>query len=204
MTFWDIDSYQGLEIRTPERVTWAGLKNASAAKDDTALGFNMPADRLPSGSVKDNTVYCDSSSDATDGGTGSNAQRYALYVQAQLTPANNKMKIRYFTGGKDGKQPNGVFLSFDARNRSGDSPTIINFPLTKTVNGKTDVTLSNSSDSFEYTLSTTCGNAVGSQIKSFIWKDTLESVLEFTGNPTVTRVRDGKTENVTSNINGYC
>ena len=23
------------------------------------------------------------------------------------------MKIRYFTGGKDGKQPNGVFLSFD-------------------------------------------------------------------------------------------
>lgn len=172
MTFWDIDSYQGLEIRTPGRVTWAGLKNASAAKDDTALGFNMPADRLPSGSVKDNTVYCDSSSDATDGGTGSNAQRYALYVQAQLTPANNKMKIRYFTGGKDGKQPNGVFLSFDARNRSGDSPTIINFPLTKTVNGKTDVTLSNSSDSFEYTLSTTCGNAVGSQIKSFIWKDT--------------------------------
>lgn len=200
MTFGDIDSYQGLEIRTPGRVTWAGLKNASAAKDDTALGFNMPADRLPSGSVKDNTVYCDSSSDATDGGTGSNAQRYALYVQAQLTPANNKMKIRYFTGGKDGKQPNGVFLSFDARNRSGDSPTIINFPLTKTVNGKTDVTLSNSSDSFEYTLSTTCGNAVGSQIKSFIWKDTLESVLEFTGNPTVTRVRDGKTENVTSNF----
>ena len=58
MTFWDIDSYQGLEIRTPGRVTWAGLKNASAAKDDTALGFNMPADRLPSGSVKDNTVYC--------------------------------------------------------------------------------------------------------------------------------------------------
>ena len=101
MTFWDIDSYQGLEIRTPGRVTWAGLKNASAAKDDTALGFNMPADRLPSGSVKDNTVYCDSSSDATDGGTGSNAQRYALYVQAQLTPANNKMKIRYFTCVKD-------------------------------------------------------------------------------------------------------
>lgn len=45
-----------------------------------------------------------------------------------------------------------------------------------------------------------CGNAVGSQIKSFVWKDTLESVLEFTGNPTVTRVRDGKTENVTSNF----
>ena len=153
MTFWDIDSYQGLEIRTPGRVTWAGLKNARAAKDDTALGFNMPADRLPSGSVKDNTVYCDSSSDATDGGTGSNAQRYALYVQTQLTPANNKMKIRYFTGGKDGKQPNGVFLSFDARNRSGDSSTIINFPLTKTVNGKSDVTLSNSSDTFKYTLS---------------------------------------------------
>ena len=206
MTFWDIDSYQGLEIRTPGRVTWAGLKNASVAKDDTALGFNMPADRLPSGSVKDNTVYCDSGSDATDGGTGSNAQRYALYVQAQLTPANNKMKIRYFTGGKDGKQPNGVFLSFDARNRSGDSPTIINFPLTKTVNGKSDVTLANSSDSFEYTLSTMCGNAVGSQIKSFVWNDTLESVLEFTGNPTVIRERDGKTENVTgwTGVNSYC
>ena len=200
MTFWDIDSYQGLEIRTPGRVTWAGLKNASVAKDDTALGFNMPADRLPSGSVKDNTVYCDSGSDATDGGTDSNAQRYALYVQAQLTPANNKMKIRYFTGGKDGKQPNGVFLSFDARNRSGDSPTIINFPLTKTVNGKSDVTLANSSDSFEYTLSTMCGNAVGSQIKSFVWNDTLESVLEFTGNPTVIRERDGKTEDVTGDF----
>lgn len=197
MTFWDIDSYQGLEIRTPGRVTWAGLKNASVAKDDTALGFNMPADRLPSGSVKDNTVYCDSGSDATDGGTGSNAQRYALYVQAQLTPANNKMKIRYFTGGKDGKQPNGVFLSFDARNRSGNSPTIINFPLTKTVNGKSDVTLSNSSDTFEYTLSTkNCGNAVGSQISSFVWNDTLESVLEYSGTPTVTRTFNGSSSNV--------
>ena len=202
MTFWDIDSYQGLEIRTPGRVTWAGLKNASAAKDDTALGFNMPADRLPSGSVKDNTVYSDSSSDATDGGTGSNAQRYALYVQTQLTPANNKMKIRYFTGGKDGKQPNGVFLSFDARNRSGDSSTIINFPLTKTVNGKSDVTLSNSSDTFEYTLSTkNCGNAVGSQISSFVWNDTLESVLEYSGTPTVTRTFNGSSSNVSGWFN---
>ena len=78
------------------------------------------------------------------------------------------MKIRFFTGGKDGKQPNGVFLSFDARNRSGDSSTIINFPLTKTVNGKTDVTLSNSSDSFEYTLSTTCGNAVKPNKKFYL------------------------------------
>ena len=45
-----------------------------------------------------------------------------------------------------------------------------------------------------------CGNAVGSQIKSFVWKDTLESVLEFTGNPTVTRVLRWETENVTSNF----
>ena len=194
MTFWDIDSYQGLEIRTPGRVTWAGLS------DDSHLGFNIPDSRLPSASVKDNTIYSNNGHDATDGAIGTHAQQHALYLQTQLTPANNKMKIRFFTGGKDGKQPNGVFLSFVARNRSGNSPTIINFPLTKTVNGKSDVTLANSSDSFEYTLSTMCGNAVGSQIKSFVWKDTLESVLEFTGNPTVTRVRDGKTENVTSNF----
>ncbi|MCB6935275.1 isopeptide-forming domain-containing fimbrial protein, partial [Anaerobutyricum hallii] len=194
MTFWDIDSYQGLEIRTPGRVTWAGLS------DDSHLGFNIPDSRLPSASVKDNTVYSNNGHDATDGAIGTHAQQHALYLQTQLTPANNKMKIRFFTGGKDGKQPNGVFLSFDARNRSGNSPTIINFPLTKTVNGKSDVTLANSSDSFEYTLSTMCGNAVGSQIKSFVWNDTLESVLEFTGNSTVIRERDGKTENVTGDF----
>lgn len=194
MTFWDIDSYQGLEIRTPGRVTWAGLS------DDSHLGFNIPDSRLPSASIKDNTVYSNNGHDATDGAIRTHAQQHALYLQTQLTPANNKMKIRFFTGGKDGKQPNGVFLSFDARNRSGDSPTIINFPLTKTVNGKSDVTLANSSDSFEYTLSTMCGNAVGSQIKSFVWNDTLESVLEFTGNPTVIRERDGKTENVTGDF----
>lgn len=50
MTFWDIDSYQGLEIRTPGRVTWAGLS------DDSHLGFNIPDSRLPSASVKDNTI----------------------------------------------------------------------------------------------------------------------------------------------------
>lgn len=194
MTFWDIDSYQGLEIRTPGRVTWAGLS------DDSHLGFNIPDSRLPSASVKDNTVYSNNGHDATDGAIGTHAQQHALYLQTQLTPANNKMKIRFFTGGKDGKQPNGVFLSFDARNRSGGTPTVINFPLTKTVNGKSDVTLANSSDSFEYTLSTMCGNAVGSQIKSFVWNDTLESVLEFTGNPTVIRERDGKTENVTGDF----
>ena len=125
MTFWDIDSYQGLEIRTPGRVTWAGLS------DDSHLGFNIPDSRLPSASVKDNTIYSNNGHDATDGAIGTHAQQHALYLQTQLTPANNKMKIRFFTGGKDGKQPNGVFLSFDARNRSGNSPTIINFPLLK-------------------------------------------------------------------------
>lgn len=196
MTFWDIDSYQGLEIRTLGRVTWAGLS------DDSHLGFNIPDSRLPSTSVKDNTVYSNNEHDATDGAIGTHAQQHALYLQTQLTPANNKMKIRFFTGGKDGKQPNGIFLSFDARNRSGDSSTIINFPLTKTVNGKSDVTLSNSSDTFEYTLSTkNCGNAVGSQISSFVWNDTLESVLEYSGTPTVTRTFNGSSSNVSGWFN---
>lgn len=89
MTFWDIDSYQGLEIRTPGRVTWAGLS------DDSHLGFNIPDSRLPSASVKDNTIYSNNGHDATDGAIGTHAQQHALYLQTQLTPANNKMKIRF-------------------------------------------------------------------------------------------------------------
>ena len=43
-------------------------------------------------------------------------------------------------------------------------------------------------------MSSTNGNAVGSEIEVFGWKDTLEPVLEFAGTPSVTRTLGGSVE----------
>ena len=192
MTFWDIDSYQALEIRNPNRVDWAYLK------DDTELNFKFPDSRLPEDSTRQNIVYCPSGDDATDGGSGAAAQKYALFTQVHLTPQNNTMKIRYFSGGKDGQQTNGIFLSFDGTLPATDSNIEIKPNVTKAVNGQTDVTLNTPTDSFEYTLTSENGSGVGDQIDSFGWTDTLESALEFSGTPKVTRNLGGETTDVTS------
>lgn len=192
MTFWDIDSHQALEIRTPNRIDWAYLT------DDTELNFQFPDSRLPEDSTKQNIVYCPSGDDATDGGTGHAAQKYALFTQAHLTPNNNSVKIRYYAGGEDGRQTNGIFLSFDGT-LPDDEPNVEITPnVTKAVNGQTDVTLNTPTDSFEYTLTSENGSGVGDQIDSFGWTDTLESALEFSGTPKVTRNLGGETTDVTS------
>ena len=195
MTFWDIDSYQALEIRNPNRVDWAYLT------DNTELNFQFPNSRLPEDSTKQNIVYCPKGDDATDGGTGANAQKYALFTQVHLSSQNNTMKIRYFAGGKDGQQTNGIFLSFDGTLPIDPDNVEITPNVTKKVNGQEDVTLNTPTDSFEYTLTSTNGSGVGDQIDYFGWTDTLESALEFSGTPKVTRNLGGETTDVTSWFN---
>ena len=196
MTFWDIDSHQALEIRKPNRIDWAYLV------DNTELNFNFPNSRLPDDSTKQNIVYCPTGADATDGGTGTTAQKYALYTQVHLTPQDNTMKIRYFSGGKTGQQLNGIFLSFDGTLPEDKLSSVVITPeVTKKVNGQEDITLASPADTFEYTLESTNGNGVGSKLNYFRWEDTLESVLQFSGTPQVTRTLGGQTTDVTSWFN---
>lgn len=191
MTFWDIDSYQALEIRNPGKIIWAGLGK------DSQLKFNMPESRIPDDSVKNNIVYCPVGNDAPDGASGPVAQQYALYTRVKLTPSSNAIKIRYFAGGATGEQTNGIFLSFDGK-LPEDRPNLVIEPnITKKVNGQDDITLATPADAFEYTLSSTNGNGIGSAIEVFGWKDTLESALEFAGTPSVTRTLGGETSDVT-------
>lgn len=193
MTLWDIDSYQAVEVRNKGRLTWAGFGKGSV------LNFQIPDSRVPSDSQKEDIVYCPKGEDAPDGATGDVARKYALFLRTKLTSANNELKIRYYAGGASGAQTNSIFLSFGGQTEGNH--VRIDPDIKKYVNGQTDITLAKSSDTFEYTLSTENGNAVGSQLNKFEWKDTLENVLEFVGNPTVTRTRNGKTDDVTNNFN---
>lgn len=193
MTLWDIDSYQAVEVRNKGRLTWAGFGKGSV------LNFQIPDSRVPSDSQKEDIVYCPKGEDAPDGATGDVARKYALFLRTKLTSANNELKIRYHAGGASGAQTNSIFLSFGGQTEGNH--VRIDPDIKKYVNGQTDITLAKSSDTFEYTLSTENGNAVGSQLNKFEWKDTLENVLEFVGNPTVTRTRNGKTDDVTNNFN---
>ena len=193
MTLWDIDSYQAVEVRNKGRLTWAGFGKGSV------LNFQIPDSRVPSDSQKEDIVYCPKGEDAPDGATGDVARKYALFLRTKLTSANNELKIRYYAGGASGAQTNSIFLSFGGQTEGNH--VRIDPDIKKYVNGQTDITLAKSSDTFEYTLSTENGNAVGSQLNKFEWKDTLENVLEFVGNPTVTRTRNGKTDGVTNNFN---
>ena len=193
MTLWDIDSYQAVEVRNKGCLTWAGFGKGSV------LNFQIPDSRVPSDSQKEDIVYCPKGEDAPDGATGDVARKYALFLRTKLTSANNELKIRYYAGGASGAQTNSIFLSFGGQTEGNH--VRIDPDIKKYVNGQTDITLAKSSDTFEYTLSTENGNAVGSQLNKFEWKDTLENVLEFVGNPTVTRTRNGKTDNVTNNFN---
>ena len=63
--------------------------------------------------------------------------------------------------------------------------------LRKKVNGQDDITLATPADAF---VSSTNGNAVGSEFEVIGWKDTLEPVLEFAGTPSVTRTLGGSVE----------
>lgn len=193
MTLWDIDSYQAVEVRNKGCLTWAGFGKGSV------LNFQIPDSRVPSDSQKEDIVYCPKGEDAPDGATGDVARKYALFLRTKLTSANNELKIRYYAGGASGAQTNSIFLSFGGQTEGNH--VRIDPDIKKYVNGQTDITLAKSSDTFEYTLSTENGNAVGSQLNKFKWKDTLENVLEFVGNPTVTRTRNGKTDDVTNNFN---
>ena len=193
MTLWDIDSYQAVEVRNKGRLTWAGFGKGSV------LNFQIPDSRVPSDSQKEDIVYCPKGEDVPDGATGDVARKYALFLRTKLTSANNELKIRYYAGGASGAQTNSIFLSFGGQTEGNH--VRIDPDIKKYVNGQTDITLAKSSDTFEYTLSTENGNAVGSQLNKFEWKDTLENVLEFVGNPTVTRTRNGKTDDVTNNFN---
>lgn len=193
MTLWDIDSYQAVEVRNKGCLTWAGFGKGSV------LNFQIPDSRVPSDSQKEDIVYCPKGEDTPDGATGDVARKYALFLRTKLTSANNELKIRYYAGGASGAQTNSIFLSFGGQTEGNH--VRIDPDIKKYVNGQTDITLAKSSDTFEYTLSTENGNAVGSQLNKFEWKDTLENVLEFVGNPTVTRTRNGKTDDVTNNFN---
>lgn len=193
MTLWDIDSYQAVEVRNKGCLTWAGFGKESV------LNFQIPDSRVPSDSQKEDIVYCPKGEDVPDGATGDVARKYALFLRTKLTSANNELKIRYYAGGASGAQTNSIFLSFGGQTEGNH--VRIDPDIKKYVNGQTDITLAKSSDTFEYTLSTENGNAVGSQLTEFEWEDTLENVLEFVGNPTVTRTRNGKTDDVTNNFN---